>query len=91
MSTAEGQLGISERTSRAIADVLAGRNRSWSWKLLFAGPAVVASIAYMDPGNFATNIQAGSKYGYSFALGCACCKPHRHVVPGALGKARHRH
>ena len=65
MSTAEGQLGISERTSRAIADVLAGRNRSWSSKLLFAGPAVVASIAYMDPGNFATNIQAGSKYGYS--------------------------
>jgi manganese transport protein len=26
---------------------------------------VIASIAYMDPGNFATNIQAGSKYGYA--------------------------
>ncbi len=33
--------------------------------LLFTGPAVVASIAYMDPGNFATNIQAGAKYGYT--------------------------
>ena len=33
--------------------------------LAFAGPAVVASIAYMDPGNFATNIQAGAKYGYT--------------------------
>ena len=33
--------------------------------LLFAGPAVVASIAYMDPGNFATNIQAGARYGYT--------------------------
>jgi manganese transport protein len=32
--------------------------------LLFAGPAVIASIAYMDPGNFATNIQAGAQYGY---------------------------
>src|SRR6201999_3262689 len=32
--------------------------------LAFSGPAVVASIAYMDPGNFATNIQAGAKYGY---------------------------
>ncbi len=32
--------------------------------LAFAGPAVIASIAYMDPGNFATNIQAGAKYGY---------------------------
>ncbi|MGC1588440.1 MAG: Nramp family divalent metal transporter, partial [Rhodomicrobium sp.] len=31
---------------------------------LFTGPAVVASIAYIDPGNFATNIQAGAKYGY---------------------------
>ena len=27
-------------------------------------PAVIASIAYVDPGNFATNIQAGAKYGY---------------------------
>jgi manganese transport protein len=26
---------------------------------------VIASIAYMDPGNFATNIQAGAKYGYA--------------------------
>src|SRR5471030_1369404 len=32
--------------------------------LRFAGPAVITSIAYMDPGNFATNIQAGAKYGY---------------------------
>jgi len=29
------------------------------------GPAVIVSIAYMDPGNFATNIQAGAKYGYT--------------------------
>ncbi|WP_233889886.1 Nramp family divalent metal transporter [Paraburkholderia flagellata] len=65
MSTAEGQIGITARTSQAIAEVLAGRDHRWSSKLLFAGPAVVASIAYMDPGNFATNIQAGAKYGYS--------------------------
>ncbi len=31
---------------------------------MFAGPAVIASIAYVDPGNFATNIQAGARYGY---------------------------
>jgi manganese transport protein len=31
----------------------------------FVGPAFVASIAYMDPGNFATNIQAGSEFGYA--------------------------
>lgn len=33
--------------------------------LVFLGPAFVASIAYMDPGNFATNIAAGSQFGYA--------------------------
>jgi manganese transport protein len=28
------------------------------------GPAFVASVAYVDPGNFATNIQSGARYGY---------------------------
>ncbi|GMA13825.1 Nramp family divalent metal transporter [Deinococcus metallilatus] len=31
----------------------------------FLGPAVIASIAYMDPGNFATNIQGGAQFGYT--------------------------
>jgi manganese transport protein len=30
----------------------------------FLGPAFVASVAYMDPGNFATNIQGGAQFGY---------------------------
>ena len=32
--------------------------------LPFMGPAFVASVAYMDPGNFATNIQGGAQFGY---------------------------
>jgi len=56
---------LSERTDAQIREVLAGRRRGVRSLLLFAGPAVIASIAYMDPGNFATNIQAGSRYGYS--------------------------
>jgi len=32
--------------------------------LPFIGPAFIASIAYMDPGNYATNISAGAQYGY---------------------------
>ena len=32
--------------------------------LPFLGPAVIASVAYMDPGNFATNIQSGASEGY---------------------------
>jgi len=44
---------------------LAGGPGGLRTAIAFGGPAVVASIAYMDPGNFATNIQAGAKYGYS--------------------------
>jgi manganese transport protein len=58
------RMGITDRTVEGIRDVLAGKARRFA-PLLFAGPAVIASIAYMDPGNFATNIQAGSKYGYA--------------------------
>jgi manganese transport protein len=54
---------LSGRTVLAAREVLVGRGRLRAY-LAFVGPAVVASIAYMDPGNFATNIQAGSKYGY---------------------------
>jgi manganese transport protein len=32
--------------------------------LFMLGPAFVASIAYVDPGNFATNVQGGAQYGY---------------------------
>ncbi|ATA18045.1 manganese transport protein [Gibbsiella quercinecans] len=56
---------LTERTNIAIGNALAGRSKGLLTPFLFAGPAVVASIAYMDPGNFATNIQAGSRYGYS--------------------------
>src|SRR5271170_7575335 len=55
---------LTERTVATARDVLAGRPSGWRTALAFAGPAVVASIAYMDPGNYATNIQAGAKYGY---------------------------
>ena len=33
--------------------------------LPFLGPAFIACVAYIDPGNFATNIAAGAKYGYT--------------------------
>jgi manganese transport protein len=56
--------GLSERTVATAQAVLSGKRGGWRASLAFAGPAIVASIAYMDPGNFATNIQAGAKYGY---------------------------
>src|SRR6266852_3849493 len=55
---------LSERSRSVARQVLAGERGGVRAYLAFAGPAVIASIAYMDPGNFATNIQAGAKYGY---------------------------
>lgn len=51
-------------TVTAIREALDDRRRGIRALLPLAGPAVVASVGYMDPGNFATNIQAGSTYGY---------------------------
>jgi manganese transport protein len=56
---------LTERTRRGIEEVLAGRRHGVRRFLPFFGPAVVTSIAYIDPGNFATNIQAGARYGYA--------------------------
>lgn len=56
--------GITDRTSSGARAFLEGRRRGPLAGLVFAGPAIIASIAYMDPGNFATNIAAGSGYGY---------------------------
>ena len=55
-------------TARAILagrDALTGQCGRMRSILPFAGPAIVASVAYMDPGNFATNIQAGARYSYN--------------------------
>jgi len=52
-------------TVEAARDVLEGRGRRGLARLLpFLGPAFVASVAYIDPGNFATNIQGGAQFGY---------------------------
>ena len=56
---------LTELTVADAQGILSGERRGPGAYLAFAGPAVVASIAYMDPGNFATNIQAGAKYGYT--------------------------
>ena len=52
------------RAQFAAFNALDGRTRGWRALLPFMGPAVIASVGYMDPGNIATNLQAGSTYGY---------------------------
>jgi manganese transport protein len=54
-------------TQTAAKDVLSGKSRKSKLARLlpFLGPAFIASVAYMDPGNFATNIQGGAQFGYT--------------------------
>jgi manganese transport protein len=54
------------KTVAAATDVLEGKSKKGPLARLlpFLGPAFIASIAYIDPGNFATNIQAGAQFGY---------------------------
>ncbi len=54
---------MTRNTRHAAAEALAGRRRGLAALLPFLGPAFLASVAYMDPGNVATNIQAGSRFG----------------------------
>src|SRR5436305_9171524 len=54
-------------TVEAARDVLQGQSKRGILAriLPFLGPAFVACVAYIDPGNFATNIAGGSKFGYT--------------------------
>src|SRR3984957_13318670 len=63
-TSAASMSGATQQTELAVRDVLTGRRKGLRAFLPFVGPAIIASVGYMDPGNFATNIQAGSSYGY---------------------------
>src|ERR687893_150790 len=51
-------------TARAAHQSLKGERRGLRGLLPFLGPAFIAAVAYVDPGNFATNISGGAQYGY---------------------------
>ncbi|MEP7334991.1 MAG: Nramp family divalent metal transporter [Actinomycetota bacterium] len=55
-----GEARVLEAAERALAGHRHGLRGLWP----FLGPAFIASVAYVDPGNFATNFAAGAKYGY---------------------------
>ena len=66
MKTTATPIPHEDSTIRSAHDVLSGQSKKgWFARLMpFLGPAFIASVAYMDPGNFATNIQGGAKFGY---------------------------
>src|SRR3989440_4886033 len=58
---ADGVAGAAARGRGVLRGQRQGRLRLWP----FLGPAFIACVAYIDPGNFATNVAGGSKFGYT--------------------------
>jgi manganese transport protein len=61
---AEGVLPGESATARAAHAALKGEKRGLARLWPFLGPAFIAAVAYVDPGNFATNISGGAQFGY---------------------------
>jgi manganese transport protein len=55
-----GEQRVLEAAERSLSGERRGLRAIWP----FLGPAFIAAVAYVDPGNFATNIAGGAKFGY---------------------------
>jgi manganese transport protein len=55
-----GEAAVARAARRSLEGRARGLSRIWP----FLGPAFIAAVAYIDPGNFATNIAGGAKFGY---------------------------
>jgi manganese transport protein len=55
-----GEAAVARAARRSLDGESRGLPRIWP----FLGPAFIAAVAYIDPGNFATNIAGGAKFGY---------------------------
>src|SRR5213083_1707451 len=59
-------VAVSQRKSleEVHSSVSTDHTRFWQRLFAFAGPAYMVSVGYMDPGNWATDIEGGSRFGY---------------------------
>jgi manganese transport protein len=55
-----GEAAVADAARRSLDGETRGLAGVWP----FLGPAFIAAVAYIDPGNFATNIAGGAKFGY---------------------------
>ncbi|MGH9702565.1 MAG: Nramp family divalent metal transporter, partial [Candidatus Acidiferrales bacterium] len=64
-SSTSGSVAATSAEAALAGSIASPKPRKATRELWFYfGPAFVASVAYMDPGNFATNIEAGTRFGY---------------------------
>lgn len=59
-----GSVALPEPLAPSALDQVLARGRARA-TLAMLGPAFVAAVAYVDPGNFATNLQGGARFGYT--------------------------
>jgi manganese transport protein len=64
-AASEGQAIPLDAALPVAAAAPARTGRRFGAALTFVGPALIASVAYLDPGNVATNIQGGAQAGYT--------------------------
>jgi manganese transport protein len=82
----EEKAGAHPRVQRAARAAIEGRSRGLKAILPFIGPAFIACIAYIDPGNFATNIQGGAQYGYALLWVVLLANVMAMVIQGLASK-----
>ena len=88
--------GVKAGDRKAVAaavEVLSGQSKKAGLARLwpFLGPAFVACVAYIDPGNFATNLEGGAQVRLHAALGRGGQQPDGHADPDPVRQAGHRH
>src|SRR5215467_2112737 len=59
-----GQFGDTRSLAEVHSSVETGHLSFWKRLLAFSGPAYLVSVGYMDPGNWATDIEGGARFGY---------------------------
>jgi manganese transport protein len=60
-----GKISVSLSEVNESVDTLSMKKPRWKRMMAFFGPAYLISVGYMDPGNWATDLQGGSKFGYT--------------------------
>ena len=78
-------------TARAAHASLKGHRKGLARLWPFLGPAFIAAVAYVDPGNFATNIAGGAQLRVHAPVGDPDREPHGDAHPVDVGQAGDRH
>ncbi len=64
MKNSGSRSGVSRSLPEVHASITTGQPSIWRRMFAFAGPAYLVAVGYMDPGNWATDIEGGARFGY---------------------------